>query len=540
MRKRLKAVSTLFAILLMLLSAIIGAFIAYAWTMAPFYLEPKNSLDMIITGVNFPVNDANHFNVTVLNPSHSIGGENITSIYVTAGGAYNGSSITDSQPQLPFYLAKGSSQTITCTYTWGSLAGSTIEVHVLTVNNTEAGFAVQTPQVTLAVDTSFDASQAESFNVTVTNSPAPINLTLSHVLVNYNPVDDNLSITLPKVIPANQSLSFTCFINWANLVQPIITVQTLEGYTAQTQEPIPSVNLQVTQVTFNETNTDEADVTLFNSADTVNSLSVTNITFAYGNTVDVINGTLSNPALPTEIDQNQTVVFACAWNWTDTSYRDLDVTVTAYTEQGFVSQAQTVTTPPAVGAEISNVQFDLNDTSLFLVNMTNMPYSLDPINVTKVDLNQSQTSTSAILIAAGAQSTFPCLLNWSSFVGQNVTVTAYITYGQNESLLTYNLTIPYLAITNASFFYLSPGSPYVNVTVYNSEFSNINETITQVYVQTENGTVPIVSAAGQEISIGTYAEMLCPWQWSPYVGQDVTITIQTADGYQTSATFIVG
>jgi hypothetical protein len=359
-------------------------------------------------------------------------------------------------------------------------------------------------------------------------------------LLNYNPVDENLSITLPAVVPANQSLSFTCFKNWANLVQPIVTVQTLENYTAQTQEPIPSVNLQVTQVTFNETNTDEADVTLLNSADTVNSLSVTNITFAYGDTVDVINGSLSNPALPTEIDQNQTVVFACAWNWTDISYRDMEVTVTAYTEQGFVSQTETVTTPPGVAAEINNVLFDLNDTSRFLVNMTNMPYSLDPINVTEVDLDQNQTSTSATLIAAGAQSTFPCLFNWSSFVGQNVTVTAYITYGSNESLLTYNLTIPYLEITNASFFYLSPGSPYVNVTVHNSEFSNINVTITQVYVETENGTVPIVSAAGQKIPVGTDVEMLCPWQWSPYVGQDVTIIIQTADGYRTSATFIVG
>ena len=540
MRKRVKAVSTIFAILLMLLSAIIGALIAYTWAMAPFYLEPKNSLDLIVTGVNFPVNDANHFNVTVLNPSHSIGGANITGIYITAGG-YNGSSITNSQPELPFYLAKGSSQTITCTLAWGSLAGSTIEVHVLTVNNTEAGFAVQTPQVTLEVNTNFDASQsAQYFNVTVTNISSPINLTLSHVLLNENPVDENLSITLPAVIPRNQSLLFTCFANWANLVRPLVTVQTLEGYTAQTQEPIPSVNLQVTQVTFNETNTNETDVTLFNSADTVNSLSVTNITFAYGNTVDVINGTQSNPALPTEIDQNQTIVFACAWNWTDISHRDLDVTVTAYTQQGFMSSTQTATTPPAVEAEINNVQFDLNDTSLFLVNMTNMPYSLYPINVTKVDLNQNQTSTSATLIVAGAQSTFPCLFNWSSFVGQNVTVTAFITYDSNESQLTYNLTIPYLEITNASFFYLSPGSPYVNVTVHNSEFSNINATITQVYVETENGTVPIISAAGQEIPVGTDAEMLCPWQWPPHVGQNVTITIQTADGYQTSATFIVG
>jgi hypothetical protein len=540
-RKEVKAISTLFAILLMLLSAIIGAFTAYMWTMAPFYLEPKNSVDLLVTGVDFPVNDANHFNVTVLNPSHSIGGANITGIYITAAG-FNASSITNTQPQLPFYLDKGTSQTITCSFAWGSLAGNTIAVHVLTVNNTEAGYSVQTQQVSLGVDTSFNASQsAEYFNVTVTDNPSPINLTLSNVELNYISVAENLSIKLPAVIPANQSLTFTCFANWADLVEPIVTVQTEENYTAQIQKDIPSVNLQVTQVNFNETYTNETDITLFNYADTAVSLSVTNITLAYNNTTPyVITGNLSNPSLPTEIVQNQTVVLACAWNWTDISYRDMDVTVTAYTQQGFVSQTQTSTTPPGVVAKINNVLFDLNDTSRFFVNMTNMPYSLHTINVTEVDLNQNQTSTSPTLIVAGAQSTFPCLFNWSSFVGQNVTVTANITYDSSELLLTYNLTLPYLEITNASFFYLSPESPYVNVTVHNSEFSSLNVTITQVYVETENGTVPIISAAGQGIPVGTYAEMLCPWQWSPYVGQDVTIIVQTADGYQVSATFIVG
>jgi hypothetical protein len=539
-RKRVKAVSTLFAILLILLSAIIGAFIAYTWTMASFYLEPENSLDLLVTGVNFPVNDANHFSVTVLNPSHSISGTNITTIYVTAAG-FNGSSITDSQPPLPLFLDKGTSQNISCSLQWGSLAGSTIAVHVLTANNTEAGFSVQTQQVSLGVDTSFNASQsADYFNVTVTNRPSPINLTMSSVLLNYIAVNENLSITLPAVIPANQSLTFTCFKNWAGLVKPIIIVQTLEGYAAQSQKDIPSVSLQVTQATFNETNTNEADVTLFNSPDSATAVSVTNITLAHGNTVDVINGSLSTPALPADIDQNQTVVFACTWNWTDISYRNMDVTVTAYTIQGFASQTQTFATPPGVAAEINNVLFDLNDTSLFLVNVTNMPYSLHTLNVTEVDLNQNQTATSATPIAAGAHSTLTCLFNWSSFVGQNVTVTAHVTYDSSGMLLTYNVTLPYLKITNASFFYLSPGSPYVNITVQNSEFSKINATVTQVNVETENGTMQIANAAGQDVLVGTDVGILCPWKWSPYVGQDVTIIIQTADGYQTSATFEVG
>lgn len=545
MRKDVKAISTLFAILLILLSAIVGALIAYMWTMAPFYLEPQNSLDLIVTGANFPVNDANHFSVSVLNPSHSISDANITAIYITAPSGFNGSSITDSTPELPFNLAIGSSQTFNCSLQWGTLAGTIIAVHVLTTNNTEAALSVQTQQVTLAVDTNFDASQsAANFNVTVTNQPSAINLTLSDVLLNYNPVDENLSIKVPAVIPANQTLTFTCFVNWQDLVQPLVIVQTLEGYTAQTRENISSVNLQVTQVTFNETNTNETDITLFNSPDSATSVIVTNITLAINSTVYVITGSLSNPPLPTAIALNQTVVFACVWNWTDIRYRDMDVTVTANTEEGFVSQTQTVTTPLAVAANINNVVFHLNNTGLFLINMTNMPYSLHTINVTEVDVNQNKTVTSATLIAPGAQSTLTCVLNWSSFIGQNVTVTAYFIYGSNESLLTYNLAVPYLEITNASFFYLSLGNPYLNVTVYNSEFSKINVTVTQMNTETENGTMPIswqsAGDAGQQISMGSVVGMLFPWKWEPYVGQNVTITIQTADGYQTSATFEVG
>lgn len=540
MRKEVKAISTLFAILLILLSAIIGALIAYMWTIAPYYLESDNTIDMQVTGVNFPVDDANHFNVTVLNPSHSIAGTNITAIYVTAEG-FNSSFITDSQPALPVFLDKGTSQTITCSLQWGTLAGSFIEVHVLTANNTEVARSVLTQRVSLGVDTSLNASlSAEYFNMTVKNQPSAINLTLSHVLLNFNPVDENLSIALPAVIPANQTVTFTCFTNWGSLVKPVVTVQTLEGYTAETRKDIPSVSLQVTQVTFNEANTHEIYVTLFNSPDSATSVIVTNITLAHGSTVDVISGYLSNPSLPMAIDLNQTVVFAGAWNWKDISYRDMVVTVTAYTEQGFVSQTQTVTTPLGVAAKINNVLFDMNDTGLFLINMTNMPYSLHTINVTEVDLNQNQTSTTATLIAAGAQATLTCVLNWSSFVGQNVTVTAHVMYDSSESLLTYNLTLPYLEITNASFFYLSPGSPYVNVTVHNSEFSKINVTIMQVYVNTANGTVPIAGAAGQDVPVGTDATIICPWKWEPYVGQDVTITMQTADGTQTSATFRVG
>ena len=120
-RKGIKAISTLLAILLMLLSAIFGALLAYMWTMAPFYSEP-NTVDLIVTNLNFPVDHGTYFDLTVMNPSHSIGGTNITDIYIESLGL-NETSITASLPALPLFLDRGTEQTFNCSLDWGGLAG---------------------------------------------------------------------------------------------------------------------------------------------------------------------------------------------------------------------------------------------------------------------------------------------------------------------------------------------------------------------------------------------------------------------------------
>ena len=107
--KEIKAISTLLAILLMLISAIFGALLAYMWTMAPFYFEPK-TVDLVVTNLNFPADHGTYFDLTVMNPSHSISGTNITGIYIESQGL-NKTSITNSDPGLPLFLDRGTDQT---------------------------------------------------------------------------------------------------------------------------------------------------------------------------------------------------------------------------------------------------------------------------------------------------------------------------------------------------------------------------------------------------------------------------------------------
>lgn len=536
MKKETRAISTLLAILLILLSAIIGALVAYAWTMAPFYLEPENIVDLVVTDANFPVDNAKYFDVEIMNPSHSISGTNITTIYVTAEGA-DRETVTSSQPKLPIFLDRGTTQRINCSLEWGGLAGRTVTVHVLTMNNTEAARAVRTQFAGVDVTANFDPSRSiEYFNVSVTNRNSPINLTLTNVQLDLYPIAQNeTSITLPALLPMNKTVEFDCFVNWEGHITPSVIVETREGYKAEVRSDANgTASLQVTRVAFSDTNSSEVSVTLFNSPTSATSVNITEITFSHGNIKDTISESLSNPALPKQIGKNETAIFVCAWSWA--SYRNISVAVNASTAQGFISSTLTTRTPLEVAGRVDGVLFDLNDTGTFLVNVTNMPYSLQSFNVTGIDLNQDGTNITSLSLAPGDQATIPCTFDWSSFVGQNVAIRVNITYDSNSSLLYYNLRLPYLKITNVTFFEFSPTTPYVNVTIHNFDKLKVGE-ITQVSIKIENTTTPITGSTGYRLGPGSDIAILCSWDWKPYSGKDATIVVETADGYQVSATF---
>lgn len=523
-------------LLLILLSLIIGAAIAYMWVMAPFYLEP-DTIDLIVTDAHFSVDHAHYFDLTVMNPSHSIAGTNITDIYVTAEG-FNKTSISSSEPSLPVVLDRGTTRTFNCSLDWSAMAGNIITVHVSTTSNTEAGRSVMTQPVELVVGTVFDPSESiQQFNASVAVGTSPINLTLSSVLFDLNPIDNNLSITLPYVIPANQTVTFTCYVNWEGHVKPLVRVETGEGYEAEVRTEVTGIlNLQITDVTFNETHPDQMSVTLFNSPDSPASVNISKITMTRGNLTTIIAGNLSTPMLPQTIGVNQTITLAFAWNWTDTSLRNVDVTIAAYTAQGFTPSIRTVRTPATAEGIINEVFFDLDDTGVFNVNITNKGYSLQTINVTGIDLNQHPANITATLIDPDTKATLTCAYNWSNLVGQNVTVTAHIVYDSYESLLSYNLRLTYFEITNVTFSSFSRATPYINVTVHNSEFSTINATITQVYITTGNTTLQVASPAGYNIIPGSEIGLVVPFEWNPYVGQNITVIVQTVDGFQASST----
>ena len=550
-QKDFKAVSTLLAVLLILAAAILGALVSYMWAIAPFYaIPPSSSVSLSITGASFPLYHANYFDVTVLNPSYSPSGTNVTGVYLAVQGETSVFNVTDTDPVLPAYLDPGASTTVRCNFDWGGYTGRNITVSVLPQSGSGALYQVQ-PTLVNFTDSAFfnPAESVKYFDVNVQNNAnSAINLTLTGVSIDTVSVSD-LNITLPTVVSIGGNVSLRCFYDWEGHPAPIVGAGTQEGYIAEVTEQVnASALLQVTNVQFNETDPDKISVTLFNSPESTLPVDIANITIAYSSFNDVINGTLSNPPLPYVLNENNSVTLICTWNWANESYRNMKITVTAYTTQGFVSQLATFTTPATVAARVDQTQFDLGDTGHFTVNVTNLPYSVEPINVTEIDFNNNGINVSSTLLAAGGQAAFVCAFNWSSFVGQSANITAHATYndGNNTLLLPFQANVTYFEISNVTFSDFSLGNPYVNVTVRNSQFSGTSANITQIFIQTENGTqtidgtitYPQVSPR-YALSAGTEQTITCPWNWSPYAGQDVTIFVQTADGFQASMTLKV-
>lgn len=534
MKKQTIALTTLLTVILILIAAIVGALVAYTWTMAPFYLEPENAVDLVITDVNFPLNNAKYFGVTIMNPSHSMSATNITDIYLTAEG-FNATSATDSRPSLPLTLERGTTQTVNCSLQWGSLAGELLTVHVSSSNSTGAERSVQTQSVSLSVTTYFDASKSvDYFNVSVTSVASPINLTLNQVLLDYTPVK-SLNVTLPQVIQEGKKIAFTCYARWEGYVNPMVSVQTAEGYSAANEaDARGSVILQITNITFNST--DKVDLTLFNSESSATGVEVSTITFKHENITDTISANLSTPALPITIQINQTASLECLWPWSQNDTRNIYITIIANTTQGFVSTSSTVETPPRAAASIDAVEFDLDNTGAFTVNVSNWQYSLNSINITGVNLNNTSTEMNQTL-APGENQTLPCTLNWYNFIGSKVRVTVNFTFESTQSSISFDTNVPYTKVTNATFAAFSENTPYVSITVRNSEFSRMNAIITEVQAKIGNATFSIAGAIGYEVGTGSQIVIICPWNWKPYLNQDVTLTVFTQDGREASATF---
>jgi len=547
--RQIKAISTLLVILLLLCSAIIGALVSYMWVMSSYYNMPEDSTLLVVEDVTFPIGNFSYFNLTVLNPSNSASDVNITAFRLTVketNETYDVATI-EYPDQLPFLLARGTRQTFKCIENWSNFAGDTVRIEPIAAASTES-YPYVTPREELTITPSFDSSQTVGyFNLTVANSEnSIINLTISEISV----LGQSLSGTtpaLPYVLPPSQAQVFQCERNWDDLrgLNVTVTVRTAEGYesTYETNQ-LQGAVLSIDEVRFDYADTKHFNITVHNAQDSTEAaiLSMVNLTMA--NVSAITLGTL--PPLnivDIPVSPNDTLVVECFWDWS--TQRSMTVTVSVFTKQGFAAPTKTVVTPDAVVWNITEVKFDLSDTDHFLVNVTNTPCSLGDINVTMIQLNDQNLTLSppSAVLASGEQVAFSCAVNWTSLIGQTVSITAFTDNGMSISRIT---TTPFLGLRflNEPTWEKSP-IPYVNITISNSNNSLVNATLVKVIFETENQTYevdgtltnPPLTPNGSVLRKGDNVTIACPWNWTLYPASDLTVTVQTEDGSSISQTF---
>jgi hypothetical protein len=521
--------------------------------MGNFYLISENTVDLIITDVNFPVDHADYFNITIMNPSYSPSETSITEIYITVEGDNNIYNVTSTYPEeLPITLEKATSKTIKCLRNWGKFAGKTVTVHVSAINASGATWSTKTEFVKLEIEAYFNATEScKHFNVTVKNhEESAINLTLTKVYFDYKQVE-NMSIQIPPsglIIPRNETIEFQCFVDWQGHEEPYVKVETLEGYIAEVRKEAPSVvTFEVINVKFNETDPSEFSVSFFNSPNSATRIEITNIVLTYDNgTKYTINGNLTKPPsyLPYVLSINETVTFNCIWPWRN--YRNRNVVITAYTKQGFTSIPKTIKTPQPVIFKMTKIDFNLTNTEYFLVNITNMACSLQDINITQIFFENNEITFEPQVIPIGEEAQFNCTFEWKNFRGKNATITVHTTDGLNVSK---SITLPSVRLeVGTPVFNESPvGIPYVNITISNTVFSVQNVTVTKIILKTENATFiidgtltnPNLIPDGYFLPMSANVTITCPWNWRPYLGENVTVIVQTVEGFQTSEVFKV-
>jgi hypothetical protein len=553
-----KAVSVIILIITLLGAFVIGALLSYMWVLSSFYLEPENITSLVITNADFSADHADYFYITVMNPSNSPSKANITEIYFTVEGNTSVYQVTNTNPALPIILEIGTLKTIKCTREWGAFAGSTITVHVSALDASGAAISVGTSFVKLGLEVDFNATvSCRRFNVTITNNPqSAINLTLKNLYVNLESiVTDIRNVTISGInLPIGQSVSLQFLYDWEGLVNPKVQVVTLEGYHAEVSaNATASVLMLITNVAFNETNSNanEMSVTVSNSNASSTAVNINDIVLTYtsGNQSQKyhINGSNTNPSFVPyyTLGKGSTVTFDhCIWNWGN--YRNQTVTIAVNVTQGFTPASKTVKTPQSLVFNITDLNFYLNDTNHFLAKIANMPVSLGDFNVTKIMVNGTATVFGSQIIPIGEERLFNCTFDWRGFRGKIGNITVQLL---NNETISEIITLPIvdlkLSVNQSDFGKSAEGTPYINITVTNSIFSNKTVNITQIIfkrgniTETADGTLTTPTLLPNRyplLNIGANVTIFCPWNWTLYLDQNLTITVQTAEGFSVSQT----
>ncbi|MEM3549616.1 MAG: hypothetical protein QXN87_01680 [Candidatus Bathyarchaeia archaeon] len=351
-----KALSTIALILLILISAVIGGIITYAFTIANYIRIPEGTT-VTVTRVYFDKENANSFKICVLNPSYSPSNVEISRIAVSLKGEGRLYDVVETHPSIEngIIIPIGEFLNITCSMVrkdnasikWGlfagEFAGETVILHVFSSNSTGANVEAKLPFVKLSVEGGFNPEVSfKRFNVTLTNDlNSEVNLTVKEVLFSNIEVEGMMPdlSEKPLTIHNNESVCLIFNGSWHGKSRTSLTVNTKQGYVFCKEFKLEGVNVTIQEVTFDEKETGHFNVNIFNHAESANYVNVTKIECKLENGTKLQFNFDSVGILP-----NSTKTFKVNFNWAN--YREKDITLVAYFLQDFETVPFKVKTPP--------------------------------------------------------------------------------------------------------------------------------------------------------------------------------------------------
>ncbi len=566
-RMDVKGVSTLLIIILMIISAIVGGIISYAFTIAYFTKKPEGTT-LAITDVRIDKEDVSQFTISVLNPSYSPTDATVSRIAISLEEEMQLYDVVKTEPTLEngIVIPIGESKNITCmkvrrdkaNVTLGELigsygfAGKNIIMHVFSPDSVAANVKVKAPYVNLDIAEKFDSKFSfKKFNITLTNSPqSEVDIIINDILIGGIDAQANRTIK-GTIIPKNGVP--VCFMfngSWHGVVKTSIIVYTKQGYIFRKEAELKNVEATIQNVSFNIERRDHFNVTILNFAESAHYANLTMIKCRLNNGT-YIPEKLCDP--PVGIAPNSTVTIRYDWNWTE--YRGRNITIVAHFLQDFETAFYTAITPPPIIVKVLNETsvFNPKDKEHFNIAIQNHVSSIEAINVTKIVVKGAVLNGTKVdpslpygLIARGDYTTFKCDFNWASFVSvtdRNLTLTVHVVASMSRKEYAFDfafvLPVAELNITSVGCVEIG-GMKYLNITIKNMNYSMWNLTLAKIVITAQELTVPLeyVFPKGHTlINVGSEIVLICSFDWQEYLDKDITVTVVTDERVEASRVY---
>ena len=415
----------------------------------------------------------------------------------------------------------------------------------------------ENPFVTIE-NVTFDPQNTRFFNVLVecpTSYEANEAARITRMLVstdNDTEVHDvaEVSPSLPYLFSnKGESKTFRCTWNWANYTGQTVGVSVVVEDGSRFTSPdvaIPLVDLRITDVRFDPTTSaTHFNVTVQNSRSSAAANVTVDIAEIAVITEDGLEPNIiaTDPALPWSLDLDASQEFTCAWDWTE--HQNTTVTIAVHTSQGYMNFA-TEKTPSPVILEITEVLFDVANTTRLDVTVKNENVSLTDLRVTEFGVvvgNQTlrrwtEENGTAVnppipfTLSRGSTETFVCPWDWTDHRDQEVTV--ILSTAQGFAVNYTRATSPpvILDITDVSFDPID--TKQLSFTVRNSDFSLADTEITEALLTIENKVVAnLTGLLGLPTPLNrTHStSFTCTWDWAEQLGGNTSIAVKIEQGY---------